>query len=205
MKRIATQFAVPAACAVAAAVLLATLALASPAFAAAGDPAHASMAGTGSAQVMVAQAAAPAATRPVSGPARATKVSRADRVEARIAMLHAKLVITSAQEELWKDVTQVMRENAHTMEALSMARAARARTMTAVDDLNSYSEIAEAHAAGLKKFVPVFQTLYASMSDAQKAQADTLFRGHHRSRTAAKKTTRSAPGASTTAPAPKSK
>jgi len=31
------------------------------------------------------------------------------------------------------------------------------------------------HAEGLKKFLPVFETLYGSMSDAQKAQADTLF------------------------------
>jgi hypothetical protein len=84
-----------------------------------------------------------------------------------------------------------MRDNAQTIEALTKARAAQAKTMTAVEDLNSYSEIAEAHAAGLKKFVPVFQTLYASMSDAQKAQADTLFRGHGPSRTAAKKKAKS--------------
>jgi hypothetical protein len=194
MKRIATQFTVPAARAVAAAALLATLAFASPARAAAIDLAHAPTAGTRPAQVMVAQATsppAPAATKPVPGPARAAKASRADRVEARITMLHAKLVITPAQEDLWKNVTQVMRDNAQTMEALTKTRAAQAKTMTAVDDLNSYSEIAEAHAAGLKKFVPVFQALYASMSDAQKAQADTLFRGHHRSRTAAKKKAKS--------------
>jgi hypothetical protein len=77
------------------------------------------------------------------------------------------------------------------MEALTKARAAQAKTMTAVEDLNSYSEIAEAHAAGLKKFVPAFQALYASMSDAQKANANTLFRGHGRSHTAAKKKAKS--------------
>jgi hypothetical protein len=176
MKRIATQFTVPAARTVAAAALLATLALASPA-----RPAS----------VLVAQAAAPAATSPVPGPARAAKASGVNRVEARITMLHATLKITPAQEELWTQVTQVMRDNAQTMEALTKARAAQAKTMTAVEDLNSYSEIAEAHAAGLKKFVPVFQALYASMSDAQKAQADTLFRGHGPSRTAAKKKAKS--------------
>jgi len=194
MKRSALQVPSPAARAVAAAALLATLAFASPARAAAIDLAHAPPAGTRPAQVMVAQAPAPpapAATKPVPGPRPAAKASRADRVEARITMLHAKLVITPAQEELWKNVTQVMRDNAQTMEALTKTRAAQAQTMTAVDDLTSYSEIAEAHAAGLKKFVPVFQALYASMSEAQKAQADTLFRGHHRSRTAAKKKAKS--------------
>jgi hypothetical protein len=57
------------------------------------------------------------------------------------------------------------------------ARADKASTATALDDLKSYAEIATAHAEGLKKFLPVFETLYGSMSDAQKAQADTLFRG----------------------------
>jgi hypothetical protein len=50
--------------------------------------------------------------------------------------------------------------------------------MTAVDDLKSYGEIANAHADGIKKFIPVFESLYASMSDAQKKSADTLFRRH---------------------------
>ena len=50
--------------------------------------------------------------------------------------------------------------------------------MTAIDDLKSYSEIADAHADGLKKFIPAFEPLYAGMSDAQKKSADTLFRQH---------------------------
>src|SRR5712691_6464449 len=94
--------------------------------------------------------------------------SHVDRVEARIKELHAKLHITQAQEGLWTNVTQVMRDNAQTMDALAKARAANAKTMTAVDDLKSYGDIADAHAAGLKKFTPVFGALYASMSDAQK-------------------------------------
>jgi septal ring factor EnvC (AmiA/AmiB activator) len=111
--------------------------------------------------------------------------SHVDRVEARIKELHAKLNLTQAQEGLWTNVTQVMRDNAHTMDALIKARADHAKTMTAVDDLQSYSDIAEAHAAGLKKFIPVFAALYASMSDAQKQNADTLFR--HRSHMRAKR------------------
>ena len=201
MKRIATQFTVPAARTVAAAALLATLALASPARATTGD--LAATAGTRSAQVMVAQATAPpapAATKPAPAPAPKAKASKADRVEARITMLQTKLAITPAQDDLWKTVTQVMRDNAQTMEALTKARAAQSKTMTAIDDLNSYSEIAEAHAAGLKKFIPVFQALYASMSDAQKAQADTVFRGHQRSRTAAKKPSKSTASATPAAP-----
>jgi osmotically-inducible protein OsmY len=125
---------------------------------------------------------APTAKTP---PARAAKTSHVEYVEARIARLHATLHITPAQEELWATVTQVMRDNARTMEGLTKTRADQAPTMTAVEDLHSYAAITNAHADGLAKFVPAFEALYASMSDAQKAEANTMFRGPHRSRTAA--------------------
>jgi hypothetical protein len=48
--------------------------------------------------------------------------------------------------------------------------------MTAVDDLKTYSAIAEAHANGIKTLIPVFEALYVSMSDTQKKEADILFR-----------------------------
>jgi len=108
--------------------------------------------------------------------------SHVDRVEARIKELHAKLHITQAQEGLWTNVTQVMRDNAQTMDALHKARADQAQTMSALDELKSYGDVADAHAAGIKKFAPVFASLYASMSDAQKKNADTLFRSHNHTR-----------------------
>jgi len=158
MKRIACQFTYPTALAVAAAVLLAFMVLAGPARAASGD----------------------------QGPATSVAAPRSDRVEARIKELHTKLKITPAQEELWNNVAQVMRDNAKTMEALIRTRSEKAGTMTAIDDLKSYSEIAEAHADGLKKFIPAFEPLYAGMSDAQKKSADTLFRQHGRTKSKAK-------------------
>ena len=75
-----------------------------------------------------------------------------------------------------------MRDNGKTLDALTQARVDHAKTMTAVDDLKSYGEIADAHADGVKKLTPVFASLYDGMSDAQKKQADALFsRGdrHH--------------------------
>jgi len=99
-----------------------------------------------------------------------------DRAELRIKDMHAKLKITSAQEELWAKVAQVMRDNATTMDTLTQARVDHAKDMTAVDDLKSYGEITDAHADGIKKLTPVFATLYDSMSDVQKKEADTLFR-----------------------------
>jgi len=127
------------------------------------------------APVMLAQATpAPAATTQM--PATASKASTVDPVEARIKDLHARLKITPAQEDLWNNVTQVMRENAKTMDALRKARSEKAQTMTAVEDFKTYGEITEVHADGIKKFVPVFSALYDSMSDAQKKNADTIFR-----------------------------
>jgi hypothetical protein len=108
----------------------------------------------------------------------ATAGTAPDRVEARIKMLHTKLNITPAQEELWNKVAQAMRDNAKAMEPLIKARSEKAPTMTAIDDLKSYSEIADAHADGLKKFIQAFEPLYAAMSDAQKKSADKLFRQH---------------------------
>jgi periplasmic protein CpxP/Spy len=111
-----------------------------------------------------------------SGPVIAAKASAQDRVEARIANMHAKLKITPAQEDQWAQVAQVMRDNANTIEPLIKDRVKNAKTMTAVDDLKSYAAITDAHADGIKKFTPVFETLYESMSDTQKKEADAMFR-----------------------------
>ena len=78
-----------------------------------------------------------------------------------------------------------MRDNAQNLDSLTQARLQNAGRMTAVDDLNSYSQIADAHAEGLKKFVPAFQALYDSMSDTQKKQADAFFQ-HGNSRMASR-------------------
>jgi ERCC4-type nuclease len=119
--------------------------------------------------------------------ATAGKSSKPDRVETRIKELQTKLKITPAQEALWNNVTQVMRDNAKTMEALIKARSEEGSTMTAIDDLKSYGEIAQAHADAIRKFIPAFEPLYASMSDAQKKAADTLFRHHERTKSKAKR------------------
>jgi len=116
----------------------------------------------------------------------ADKDAHEDRAELRVKDMHAKLKITPAQEAEWTKVAQAMRDNAKTMDTLTQARMDHAKTMTAVDDLKSYGEIADAHADGIKKLTPVFATLYADMSDTQKKEADILFR-HGDSKSAHKK------------------
>ena len=111
------------------------------------------------------------------------KDAHEDRAELRIKDMHTKLKITPAQEEQWAKVAQAMLDDAKTMDALTQARAEHAKDVTAIDDLKSYGEIADAHAAGIKKLTPLFADLYASMSNSQKKDADALFRhgGHKHS------------------------
>jgi protein CpxP len=106
-------------------------------------------------------------------------------VEARITEMHAKLKITQAEEDQWSTVAGVMRDNAKTMDMLVQERIANATTASAIDDLKSYSAIANANAEATQKFVAVFEPLYDAMPNAQKADADALFQGHH-ARSAAK-------------------
>ena len=110
---------------------------------------------------------------PAASPA--AKATHANRVEARTKSLHDGLKITAAQEPQWQAVADVMRDNAKAMGALIRDRAAKMKTMTAIDDLHSYAAIADAHAAGVKKLVTAFEPLYASLSDAQKKAADAMF------------------------------
>ena len=102
--------------------------------------------------------------------------SDANAVEARIKELHRKLHITAAQKPQWDNLAQVMRDNAQAMSDLKKQRASDAQTMNAVDVVKSYESVIEAHEDGMKKFVPPFEALYNTMSDAQKKTADSLFR-----------------------------
>src|SRR5215470_6836177 len=76
-------------------------------------------------------------------PARQTagKTSAVDRAEARIKELHEKLRITPAQEDQWKNVADVMRDNAQRLDDLVRTRTDQAQTMTAVQDVQTYGEI----------------------------------------------------------------
>ena len=101
-------------------------------------------------------------------------------VEARIKELHKKLHITDAQKPQWDALTSVMRNNAQVMVDLQAKRTADAQTQSAVDVVKSYQSVIEAHEVGMQKFVPPFEALYNSMSDAQKKTADSLFRNREK-------------------------
>jgi protein CpxP len=104
---------------------------------------------------------------------------RDQAVEHHITDLHAKLKITAAQESEWKEVADTMRENAKDMDKTIDKRNASMGSATAVEDLNAYADIAQAHAKGVKKLASAFSGLYSKLSDDQKKEADEIF--SHRS------------------------
>jgi len=128
-------------------------------------------------QVVVAQNTA--AQKP---PAAAAATSQQpETVEQRITQLRAALKITPDEETRWNLVAQTMRENASHMEKLvTEKRQKSAQEMTAVDDLETYRQFAEAHLEGLKNLTSAFKSLYDSMPDAQKKNADQVFQDYGR-------------------------
>ena len=116
-------------------------------------------------------------TSPMAGHPVAGKNAE-ERVENRIKELHAQLHITSAEEPQWNQFAEVMRENAREMDQTLMQRAQQFQTMNAVQNLQSYGQLAEAHAQRVQKLIPAFENLYNTMPDQQKQLADQVFRGN---------------------------
>jgi hypothetical protein len=119
----------------------------------------------------------PAPAAPTQPKAQAAKpASRTDRIEKHIADMHAQLHITPAQQTEWDQFAQVMRENAASMNDTMEKRRTGFATMNAVENMESYAQIAEQHAQNMQKLATTFKVLYGSMSDEQKKNADTVFR-----------------------------
>jgi hypothetical protein len=108
------------------------------------------------------------------------RMSAVDYTEAQIKQLQGALKITAEQEELWNDLTSVMRGNAQDMDALTKERADNIKTMNAVEHMKFHSQTTQAHLDQLEKLIPPFEAFYDSMSDGQKKIMDTTFRtGKH--------------------------
>lgn len=121
------------------------------------------------------RAAPPAAGSPMAGHPVAGK-SAEERVENRINELHAQLRITPAEQQQWNQFAQAMRENARDMDQVLMQRSQQFQTMNALQNMQSYEQIAAAHAQHVQKLVPAFENLYNAMPDPQKQLADQVFR-----------------------------
>ena len=105
-----------------------------------------------------------------------TRTSAVDHTEAQIKQLQGSLNITTAQEPLWNNLTQVMRENAKDMDAINKDRAEKTEPMNAVEHMKFHSQITQAHLEQMNKLIGPFEAFYTSMSDEQKKITDTTFR-----------------------------
>ncbi len=74
-----------------------------------------------------------------------------------------------------------MRANAKAIDTLLEQRHENAEKETAIENLRSWAELAQAHADGSKALLAAFESLYMDMPDAQKKVADDAFRPaeHH--------------------------
>jgi protein CpxP len=123
-----------------------------------------------------------------SGSAMANADAKRDAaVEKHIKDLHATLKITPAEETQWNKVAETMRANAKDLDRAIDKRDANAASGTAIDDLNAYADVAQAHANGVKKLASSFSGLYSTMTDDQKKEADEVFRHHGHGSNHAKK------------------
>ncbi|WDD94084.1 Spy/CpxP family protein refolding chaperone [Burkholderia sp. FERM BP-3421] len=150
-------------------------------------------------------AAAPAADTASS----AQRTARHEaRVEERISYLHDQLKITSAQEAQWKAFADTMRDNGDTMGRLYRERLAN-KSVSALDDMKQYADLAQANADGAKKLAETFAPLYDAFPADQKALADTTFRkwlqgpanGHRKPAKHGKADAKAAPAEQASAPA----
>jgi len=105
-----------------------------------------------------------------------SKATQAE-VEKRIKALQTQLGITAEQMPLWDAFAQSMRGSSAATEALFERRARAAATMSAVDNMRSYADIARAYADTMDRLATDFASLYAGLSDLQRRAADRLFHG----------------------------
>ena len=120
-------------------------------------------------------AAAPSS--PLAGHPVAGKTAQ-ERVEQRIKELYSQLRITPAERPQWDQFAQVMRDNARDMDQAWLQRVNHVESMNAVQNMQSYEQLAEQHAQHVQKLVLAFQNLYTVMSEQQKQLADQVFRAN---------------------------
>jgi len=123
-----------------------------------------------------AAATAPDDTSKKPPAAAAATSSKPETVEQRSQMLKTSLQIKPEQESKWNAVAQAMRDNAAKMEKLvADKRKLSPDKTTAIDDLKTYQDFAEAHLDGIKHLMSPFKSLYDAMTPDQKKNADQVF------------------------------
>jgi hypothetical protein len=93
-------------------------------------------------------------------------------VETNIASLRQRLQITPAQEAQFNALANVMRQNARAEASAPQSPPANA---SAVDSLRAEIQYDEMELAGMKRFLPALEALYAILSPTQRQTANAVF------------------------------
>jgi len=104
--------------------------------------------------------------------------SAEQRVEEHTKELRAQLRITPAEQPQWEQFANVMRENARAMDQVFAQRMQQYPTMNALQNMQSYERVAEAHAQHVQRLVTAFVNLYNAMPEQQKQLTDQVFRAN---------------------------
>jgi zinc resistance-associated protein len=104
---------------------------------------------------------------------------RAAFLDARIAALHAGLVLTPAQEKLWPSVEIALRETHKVIADQRAARRNGPRPADPVAWLQRASDNTMARGESLKKLADAAEPLYASLKDDQKNRLPFLLHAAH--------------------------
>jgi len=110
-------------------------------------------------------------------PATASAIeTNGETVQQRITALHASLKITPAEETQWNGVAQAMHENAAAVGKLIATNGTTSpQNLSAIQELQIYQQLAQAHVDGLENLTTAFSTLYNVMPDDQRKVADRVF------------------------------
>jgi protein CpxP len=122
---------------------------------------------------ITAQSQGSEATPPATAPGSRAPGSPDMRVQQQLHDLYTRLRITPAEEPQWDGFAHTLESNAQHMRELWASRPAG--TLSALDDMRNYAQMAQAHATDMQRLVAAFAPLYTSLSPEQKAAADQAF------------------------------
>ena len=120
-----------------------------------------------------AQSQAPGTVPPTTASRPAAPGQRDVRVQQQLHDLYARLRITAAQQPQWDAFAHTLQANAEHMHDLWASRPTG--TVSALEDMRNYAQMAQAHAEDMQRLVAAFTPLYMSLSPEQKTAADQVF------------------------------
>jgi negative regulator of sigma E activity len=121
-------------------------------------------------------AACPATATTVSTQSTATPGAGEQATRAHLDQLSNVLHITANQQPAWNSFAQTALSNARALDQLDNQRAEALPRMNAVENMQSYANIATLREQNLQRAVPALQTLYANLTPTQQQAADQHFR-----------------------------